>query len=173
MWICVLKSYDFICKRKRVHCSERTGSRKAPDPGPETLSQLLKVPCGSFQSKALRVGDSNGKFHFEFFSASIRRQTDLIEACVRNWQPGKTTMSMILSHHILNSDGSQLSLFPTTTLTTFRACLIWGPTRAHDHEHYPDRTRSIFHLLQAWDNFSHCSNRAHKQNKWKLTLFVD
>lgn len=66
----------------RVYC-DGPGSWTGPD-------VLLKVQCGSLQSKALRVGDGDGKFHFELLSTSIWRQTDLIEASVRNWQPGKT-----------------------------------------------------------------------------------
>lgn len=66
----------------RVYC-DGPSSWSGPD-------VLLKVQCGSLQSKALRVGDGDGKFHFELLSTLIWRQTDLIEASVRNWQPGKT-----------------------------------------------------------------------------------
>lgn len=67
-----------------------SSSCTAPHPGPEALGGGLEGPCGSLQAKAFRVGDSDGQLHFEFLPAPIGRQTDPIEASVRNWQPAKT-----------------------------------------------------------------------------------
>lgn len=62
----------------------------APYPGPGAVWGGLEGPCGSLQAKAFRVGDGNGQFHFELLPAPIWRQTDLVEASVRNGQPVKT-----------------------------------------------------------------------------------
>ena len=40
-----------------------------------------------FDSKALGIGNCNGEFLFENFSVLVRRQTKLVEAGVRHWQP--------------------------------------------------------------------------------------
>lgn len=44
----------------------------------------------SLQAEALGVGDGDGEFVFELLPGSIRRQTDLIEAGVRDRQPAET-----------------------------------------------------------------------------------
>ena len=46
--------------------------------------------CVSLQAEALGVGDGDGEFVFELLPGSIRRQTDLIEAGVRDRQPAET-----------------------------------------------------------------------------------
>ena len=40
-----------------------------------------------FDSKAFGIGNCNGEFLFENFSVLVRRQTKLVEAGVRHWQP--------------------------------------------------------------------------------------
>ena len=42
-----------------------------------------------FDSKALGVGNCNSELLFENFSVLVRRQTKLVEACVRHWQPAE------------------------------------------------------------------------------------
>lgn len=57
---------------------------------PENLGGGLEGACGSLQAEAFGVGDGDGQFRFEFFPASIGRQTDLVEARVGNRQPVRT-----------------------------------------------------------------------------------
>lgn len=40
-----------------------------------------------FDSKALGIGNCNSELLFENFSVLVGRQTKLVEACVRHWQP--------------------------------------------------------------------------------------
>lgn len=49
----------------------------------------------SLQTKTFRVGDGNGEFVLELLPGSIRRQTDLIKAGVRDWQPGERKQRQI------------------------------------------------------------------------------
>lgn len=55
------------------------------------VSVCVCVRAGrSLQAEALGVGDGDGEFVFELLPGSIRRQTDLIEAGVRDRQPAET-----------------------------------------------------------------------------------
>lgn len=52
---------------------------------------VQRDPWGqSLQAEALGVGDGDGEFVLELLPGSIRRQTDLIKAGVRNRQPAET-----------------------------------------------------------------------------------
>lgn len=50
----------------------------------------MSVRSLSLKAEALSVGYCDGEFVFELLPCSIGRQTDLIETCVRDWQPAGT-----------------------------------------------------------------------------------